>query len=220
MKVHVTIAALVGLGVLAAAARPSAELLNAAIQSPAKVAEVIKASATDQEAAQAVAQLIWMIQNGEISDADKTQRIALVVAEALGILGDRTAAFVGLVAERLDPRLLPVFTAAAVVSSGTRSPEVLSALLKVAGPAASSMDVVRRAAASPVAVLGAQLAASLPAPQAAAVGGSMGTQAAQSAPAASQQPVSSTSAGVTGLTGAPRPPGMAPRPPAMPYRGQ
>lgn len=225
MKAHIAIVALIGLGVLTASARPSPELLNAAFKAPAKVADVLKASANDHEAAQAVAQLIWMIQNSDLSDADKTQRTALVIAESFRILGeDRIAEFVGVVAERLNLRMLPVVTAAAVLAAGSRSPEVLGALVKVAGPADPAIAAVRKAAANPVAVLGAETATLLPiaplAVRAAPVATASAAQQGQSAPRAMEQPVASTSLGGPSLLGGPRPPGMPPRPPAMPYRGQ
>jgi hypothetical protein len=213
MKLIAIIVAVIGLGALAAPARPSAELLNTAVQTPARVAEVLAASATEHEAAQAVAQVIWMIQNGPLSDEEKKDRIAMVVGESVRILGDKAADFIGPLAERLNLELLPVVTAAAVVSAGPRSPEVLAALIKVAGRAAPTVTAVRTAASNPVAVLGAPTAAALP----------IAAPVVQSASSveSSSQPVTSTSAsGSPAPTGAPRPPGMAPRPPAMPYRGQ
>lgn len=224
MKIYGIIVLLAGVGILTAGAQPSAELLSAAVRTPTLVADIIKASANEHEAAQAVAQLIWMIHNSNLSDAEKTKRIAHVVAETIRVKGDKSSAFMAPVAERMNLQLMPVVTAAAVISSGTQSPRMLATLVKVSGPSAPSIAVVRTAAANPVAVLGAKTAAELPvlSPtlQTTATVTVSSTQQGLSTPATPGASVASSSGGTPATTGGPRPAGMVPRPIGMPYRGQ
>ena len=118
-----------------------------------------QAEPTEEEISEELAAAIAEIEANFLDADERVQRIALLIAHAVrsGPMG--SASGLADLSRRVSATVLPVVSAAAIMSSGTSSPAVLRALVDAQGDDTTRAEAVRRGATNPVAILGTQTAA-------------------------------------------------------------